>query len=383
MNVPDIRARPSAHLWLRKSAYHDSTKRAGCRGYEVSGYTQSDMCLFPAGYSDPEAEYRHLVEDVVVIDVPDERPVEIAGRDAAAFADYLVTRDLRACKPGQGKYVLMTDQNGGLIADSILWPLAADRIWLSGDFGWIKGLAVASAMDVEVIQTAAAPLQIQGPKSRAVVRALFGETVARLSFFGFTVLAYHGRPLIVTRSGFTGELGYELYLCNPDGANELWNDVMEAGKVHDIAPATLLRSRRIEAGLLSARYDFTLDENPYEVGLGAFVDLDKPANFVGREALHRIRCEGICRRLTGYTSGTLVERPMTDPWPVVEGNTLVGRATAAERSPALGCTIGYAIVPVNRSEPGTRLTIRAPWGEMAAVATTIPFVDPERRRLRS
>jgi aminomethyltransferase len=362
---------------LKRSPYFEATQRAGCRGYTVYNHM-----LLPIAYDSFEAEYRRLLEGVTLWDVSVERNVEVAGPDGARFAELLTPRDLSKCKTGEGRYVLLTDESGGIVNDPVLLRLEENRFWLacadSDVLLWAKGLARGARMNVELRELEVAPLQVQGPKSRALVEALFGERVAGLGYYGFFRAQLDGIPVIVTRTGWTGELGYELYLLDPARGVELWERVMAAGQPFGIAPSGPSDIRRIEAGILNYGIDMTLDNNPYEVSLERLVNLDKPAEFVGREALARIAREGVRRKLAGVEiGGAPLDLNMTR-YPVRAGSRAAGHITSCVHSPRLGRNIGYALVGAEHAAPGTKLEVETPRGVREATVVPMPFVDPKK-----
>ena len=357
---------------LKRSPYFEATQRHGCWGYTVYNHM-----FLPIGYDELEREYETLLNAVTVWDVSVERNVEIAGRDGARFAELLTPRDLSRCPPGRGRYVLLTDEAGGIVNDPVLLRLEKKRFWLacadSDVLLWTKGLRQATGMDVELKELDVAPLQIQGPKSRAVIKALFGDSFPELKYYEFTRPAFE-IPLLVTRTGWTGELGYELYLLDPSRGVELWDRVMAAGKPHGLVPTGPSDIRRIEAGILNYGIDMTLDTNPYELGLERLVDLYKPLDFIGREALRKIKERPLKKKLVGLEiEGSPMDLNMTR-YPVRPA----GHVTSAVYSPRLAKNIGYALVPAKYSSLGTRLEIEAPDGARGATVVTLPFVDPEK-----
>jgi aminomethyltransferase len=357
---------------LRRSPYFEATQRAGCRGYTVYNHT-----LLPIQYDSFEAEYEKLLTGVTLWDVAVERNVEIAGPDALRFAELLTPRDLSKCPVGRGRYVLLTDEAGGIVNDPVLLRLEENRFWLacadSDVLLWAKGLRHAAGMDVELRELDVAPLQIQGPKSRELVDALFGPRDLKYYQFFRTELA--GIPLIVTRTGWTGELGYELYLLDSARGVELWERIMAAGKPFGLAPTGPCDIRRIEAGILNYGIDMTLDTNPYELGLGRLVDLGKTADFVGREALGKIGKGPLKKKLVGIEiEGATMDMNMTRI-PVKSG----GHVTSAVYSPRLKKNIGYALVPAEYGAPGTRLEVAG----RAATVVPMPFIDPEKAIAKS
>lgn len=363
---------------LRRSPFFESTLRAGCRAYTVYNHM-----FLPSYYDDPEAEYRHLLEHVTLWDVAVERQVEIAGPDAFALASLLTPRNLSKCPVGQGRYVVITDQDGGIINDPVLMRLGENLIWLSvADSDvllWAKGVAARAGMDVRICEPDVSPLQVQGPKSKHVVHALFGDAVLDLPYYGFIETTVDGIPVVVTRTGWTAELGYEIYLRDGSRGLELWDRVMQAGKSYRIRPTGPSDIRRIEAGILNYGIDMTLENNPYEVGLGRLVDLNQRSDFIGKGALTRINAEGVRRKLVGVEiEGPRVDFNMTR-WPVLRDGVSIGYVTSAIHSPRLRRNIGYAMMPVESAKLGTKLAVRTPSGERAATVVPKPFVDPNKQ----
>jgi len=363
---------------LKRSPYFEATQKAGCRGYTVYNHM-----LLPIRYDTFEAEYRRLLADVTVWDVSVERNVEIAGRDGLKFAELLTPRDLSQCRVGQGKYVLLTDQAGGIVNDPVLLRIDENRFWLacadSDVLLWAKGVARNSGMDVELRELDVAPLQIQGPKSRELVRDLFGDRVLTLGYYHFFQTMLGKIPVIVTRTGWTGELGYELYLLDAAKGVDLWNRVLKAGKKYRIAPTGPSDIRRIEAGILNYGIDMTLENNPYEVGLERLVNLDKAAEFIGRDALRKIQKEGSRKKLVGVEiGGGKMDMNMTR-YPVKGG----GFITSCVYSPRLKKNIGYAMLPAERAKEGSKLKIEAPKGVRHAVVVPMPFIDPKKAIAKS
>ncbi len=363
---------------LRRSPFFEATQRHGCKAYTVYNHT-----LLPSFYDDPEAEYRHLLEHVTVWDVSVERQTEITGADGFRFASLLTPRDLSTCSVGQGKYVLITAPDGGIVNDPVLLRLGENHFWLAAADSdlllWARGVAAFAGMDVQLREPDVSPLQIQGPKSKDVVRDLFGDEVVGLRYYWFLETDLDGIPVVVTRTGWTGEVGYEIYLRDGSRGDDLWERIMDVGRPHHIRPTGPSDIRRIEAGILNYGADMTLDDNPYEVGLDRLVDLDKDEDFLGREALRRIRDEGVSRRLAGVEiAGDRIEFNMTR-WPVRREGEVVGRITSAIYSPRFERNIGYAMVPVKLAEQGTELAVDTPWGERAARVVPMPFVDPGKQ----
>lgn len=363
---------------LRRSPYFEATQR-----YGAAAYTVYNHMLFPISFGDLEQEYWHLVNHVTLWDVAVERQVEITGPDALAFTDMLTPRDLSRCAVGEGKYVVITGADGGIINDPVLLRLGENHFWLatadSDLLLWARGAALTAGLRVEIKEPDVSPLQVQGPKAREVVRALFGERVAQLRYYHFCETALDGIPVVVTRTGWSGEVGYEVYLRDGSRGDELWERIMAAGRAYDMRPTGPSDIRRIEAGILNCGADFTLENNVYEVGLERLVDEDKRANYIGRDALARIKAAGAARKLVGIEiEGERIEFNMAQ-WPVMAGGEPIGRVTSAIWSPRLKRNIGYAMLPVAHASLGASLRVAiAPHGERAATVVPMPFVDPNK-----
>jgi aminomethyltransferase len=363
---------------LRRSPFFEATQRHGARAYTVYNHM-----LFPIAFGDLEEEYWHLVNHVTLWDVAVERQVEITGPDAFELANRLTPRDLARCAVGQGKYVVITDEAGGIVNDPVLLRLGENHFWLaladSDVLLWAKGVALNGGLRVEIKEPDVSPLQLQGPKAKEVAAALFGERVRALRYYHFFEASLDGIPLVVTRTGWSGEVGYEIYLRDGGRGDELWERVMAAGRPYQIRPTGPSDIRRIEAGILNCGADFTLENNVYEVGLERLVDEGKRSSYIGREALARIKATGVTRKLVGVEiDGSRIELNATK-WPVRTPGDAGGRVTSAVWSPRLAKNIGYAMVPIAHAAPGTALRLAVPGaGERQARVVPMPFVDPTK-----
>ena len=190
--------------------------------------------------------------------------------------------------------------------------------------------------------------------------------------------ALDGIPVVVARTGWTGELGYEIYLRDGGRGEELWDRVVEAGKPYGIKATGPSHIRRIEAGILNYQIDMTLDTNPFEVGLGWLVDLDKQADYLGKEALMRAHKEGLKRKMVGLEVHTDPLSQNEKPWPVWQKGTQIGQVTSCIYSPRLKKNIAYAMVPIEVANLGTKLSVDTPRGKVEATVIQKPFVDPKK-----
>ncbi len=363
---------------LRRSPFFEATQRWGAKSYTVYNHM-----LFPICFDDLEAEYWHLINHVTLWDVAVERQVEITGPDAFEFTNMLTPRDLSRCAVGQGKYVAITATDGGVINDPVLLRLGENHFWLaladSDVLLWARGVALNAGMMVNLSEPDVSPLQMQGPKSREVAQALFGDRVDALKYYHFFETSLDGIPVVVTRTGWTGEVGFEVYLRDASRGDALWERIMEAGKAHQIRPTGPSDIRRIEAGILNWGADITLQDNLYEVGLDWLVDTNKSAAYIGKEALDAVRARGVTRKLVGIE---IAGDPLgfnTSIWPVVAGGEPIGRVTSAIWSPRLKKNLGYAMIPAAYTTMGTSLTIAVPQvGERSATVVPKPFLDPQK-----
>ncbi len=363
---------------LRRSPFFEATQR-----YGATAYTTYNHMLFPICFADLEEEYRHLVNEVTLWDVSVERQVEITGPDAFQFTNLLTPRDLARCAVGQGKYVVISAPDGGIVNDPVLLRLGENHFWLaladSDVLLWAMGVALHAGLRVEIREPDVSPLQIQGPKAKPVVQALFGERAVQLPYYHFIETTLDGIPVVVTRTGWSGEVGYEVYLRDGSRGDELWERIMAAGMPYNMRPTGPSDIRRIEAGILNWGADITLENNVYEVGLERLVDEGKPGDYVGRDALRRIKAGGVDRKLVGVEiAGDPIEFNMTK-WRVLTQGAPVGHITSAIHSPRLKKNIGYAMVPVGLAKPGTSLTVAVPaGGDRSATVVPMPFIDPKK-----
>lgn len=366
---------------IRRSPFFEATRR-----YGVTAFSVYNRMYLPMRYSDPETEFWNLVDNVTLWDVAAQRIVEITGPDALAFTNLLTPWDLSECAVGQCKYVVITAADGGILNDPLLLRLDEDRFWLSRADGdvllWARGVAVNAPMDVEIGEPDVAPLQIQGPKSRWVMEGLFGDDVTELDYYQCTRAELDGIPLVVSRTGWSAELGYEIYLRDGSRADQLWEAIMAAGAPFGIAPAAPSRIRRIEAGILDFGADMDAGTNPFEVGLDRLVNLDGDADFIGKAALRRIKTEGVTRKVAGVEIHGEPLSAIEHRGALHDGERRVGQITSCVHSPRLAKNIGLAMLALARTNPGTELTVETPGGTRAATVVEKPFMDPKKTLAR-
>ncbi|NVK41242.1 MAG: glycine cleavage system protein T, partial [Oceanospirillaceae bacterium] len=351
---------------IRKSPYFDATVRWGATGFSVYNHM-----YIPRDFGSPEQNFWNLVNEAILCDVAVERQVEITGPDAAKFVQMLTPRDLSKCAVGQCKYVLITNAEGGILNDPILLRLEENRFWISlADSDillWAQGVAVHSGLDVQIREPDVSPLQLQGPKSGEIMKALFGDSITDLRYYWLREYDLDGIPLIVSRTGWSSELGYELYLQDSSKGDELWEKIMAAGAPFGLKPGHTSSIRRIEGGMLSYHADMDINTNPYELGLDRLVELDMEADFIGKAALKRIREEGVSRKQIGIViEGPALSGPNTKFWALEKDGECVGKVTSAIYSPRLEKNIALAMVDADVAGVGTSLDVEMPSGKVKA-----------------
>jgi aminomethyltransferase len=367
---------------IRKSPYFDATLRHGAREFSVYNHM-----YIPRDFGDPVENYWNLVNKAILCDVAVERQVEITGPDAAGFVQLLTPRNLSQCHVGQCKYVMITSEEGGIINDPILLRLGESHFWLSlADSDvllWAKGVAVYSGMDVSIGEPDVSPLQLQGPRSLEIMKALFGEEIGTLRYFFLRELELDGIPLVVSRTGWSGELGYEIYLRDASRGDELWERIMAAGQPFGLRAGHTSTIRRIEGGMLSYHADMDINTNPFELGLDRLVDLEMEAAFIGKAALKRTKATGIRRKQVGLQiAGPPIEGTNTRFWPLLARDEQVGVITSAAYSPQLERNIALAMVSLEWAGKGSELLARCSSGDHHAIVVDVPFIDPQKQRAK-
>ena len=364
---------------IRKSPYFDSTVKWGATGFSVYNHM-----YIPRDFGSPEQNFWNLIEKSILCDVAVERQVEITGPDAYKFIQLLTPRDLSKLSIGQCKYVLIVNNDGGILNDPVLLRLAENHFWLSlADSDvllWAQGVAVNSGLDVKISEPDVSPLQLQGPTSQEIMVKLFGEDIRDLKYYWLREYQLDGIPLIVSRTGWSSELGYEIYLRDGSRGNELYEKIMEAGKEHNLQPGHTSSIRRIEGGMLSYHADADIHTNPFELGFDRLVNLDSEINFIGKEALKKIKQDGIKRKQVGLIIDcNPLSGPNTTFWPIEKDGKTIGKVTSAVYSPRLKKNIALAMIEINYSELGNQLDVQTHEGKYSATIVEKPFYDPKKK----
>ena len=368
---------------IRKSPFFDATIEWGATGFSVYNHM-----YIPRDFGDPEQNFWNLVNEAILCDVSVERQVEISGPDATRFVQFLTPRDLSQMKVGQCKYILITNQDGGLLNDPVLLKLADDRFWISlADSDillWAQGVAVNTDYDVNIFEPDASPLQLQGPKSRDIMVKLFGESILDLKYYWHREYKWNGISLIVSRTGWSSELGYEIFLTDHTMGNELWNHIMLIGEPLGLKPGHTSSIRRIEGAMLSYHADADISTNPFELGLDRLVNIDSSQEFIGKKALVKIRTDGVDKTQVGLViECDPLGGPNTKFWPVKKGKQKVGKVTSAVYSPRLKKNIALAMLSVKSIDKSIKFQVETSHGSFPAHIVDLPFYDPNKSITKS
>ena len=365
----------------RRTPYYEATQRLDPKGFTVYNHM-----YFPIRFDTFEAEFDTLLHDVTLWDVSVERCLEISGSDGFRFAQLLTPRDLSTCAVGQGKYVLICDSDGGIVNDPVMTRMDEHTFWFalasSDALLFARGLKNAySDLDVTIREADVAPLQVQGPKSKPLMAKLLGEEILELRYYHWTEAKIAGAPVVVTRTGWTSEVGYEVYLTDTSRGNEVYDAIMSAGEEFGIRPTGPSDIRRIEGAIFNWGADMTYEHNPLEMGLERLVDWDLSDDAsISMRALRGIKERGVTRRINGVEiDGSPFPELNNVKWPVVDGDETVGSVTSAIYSPRLERNIGFAWLPSDRSGLGEHVGIRTEWGDRTGTVVEMPFVDPNKQ----
>ena len=365
--------------WYRRSPYFDATRRAGCTAYDIYNHM-----YLPGYYDDPDVEYALLNEGVTMWDVGVERTVEVSGPDADKLTDMITCRDLTKCAVKQGKYMIVTAPDGGIVNDPVLLHVDENRWWMQladSDAGlYALGVLGASGLNAKVTLPDVHPMQVQGPLSAKTLEKLVGSAIYDIKYYWCENFSIDGIPVLISRTGWTAIPGFEVNLLDYSRGDDLWDAVAGAGEEFGIKPIAPCEARRIEGGIFNYGSDMTLDDTPLHVmGLERLVE-DQPQDYMGKAALEALKAKGVDRKLVGLDlPGDQLRAELSRTWDVVRDGKTVGRVTDAVWSPGLGRNIGFVWVPIDMAEPGTKLEIHTEHGTtIEGMTASIPFVDPRK-----
>jgi glycine cleavage system aminomethyltransferase T len=365
--------------WYRRSPYFDATRRAGCSAYDIYNHM-----YIPGYYDDPDVEYRLLNEGVTMWDVGCERTVEVSGPDADKLIDMITCRDLTKCAVKQGKYMLVTAPDGGIVNDPVLLHVDENRWWMqladSDAHLYALGVASAQGMNAKVTLPDVHPMQVQGPFAAKTLAKLVGDAIYDIKYYWCDSFTIEGIPVEISRTGWTAVPGFEVNLLDYAKGDALWDAIAGAGEEYGIKAIAPCEPRRIEAGIFNYGSDITLDDTPLHVmGLERLVE-DQPQDYLGKAALEALRERGVDRKLVGIElRGDKLRAELSRVWDVFSGGNKVGHVTDAIWSPGLEKNIGFVWVPIDLAEPGNALDVVTERGDhVEGVTAALPFVDPRK-----
>jgi len=365
----------------RRTPYYEATQKYGPKGFTVYNHM-----YFPIRFGTFEEEFDALLNQVTIWDVAVERCLEISGPDGFRFAQLLTPRNLAKCAVGQAKYVLICDSDGGIINDPVLTRMDENTFWFalasSDALLFARGLRNAYPdLDVTIREADVAPLQIQGPKSKDLMIDLIGDEIGKLKYYYWTNAEIAGAAVVITRTGWTSEVGYEVYLTDTSKGTEVFEAIMRAGEPHGLRPTGPSDIRRIEGAIFNWGADMTYENNAFELGLERLVDFDlTDSASISLGSYRRIKQDGVARKINGVVvEGEPFPELNNTKWPVSVDGRVVGNATSAIYSPRLAANIGYAWLPIEHSRPGQTVRIETEWGGRDATVTPMPFVDPQKK----
>ena len=363
---------------IRKGPFFDATVRWGAKGFSVYNHM-----YIPRDFGDPEQNFWNLINDAILCDVAVERQVQIKGPDAGKFVQMMSPRDLSNMQVGQCKYVILTNQFGGILNDPVLLKVSEDCYWFSladsDILFWAQGLAVNNSYDVAITEPDVSPIQLQGPKSKEIMLKIFGNKILDIKYYWFKKFNLNGIDLIISRTGWSSEFGYEIFLLNFEDGDELYETLMQSGKGLGLHPGHTSTIRRIEGAMLSYHSDMDINTNPFELGMDKFIDLDKGFDFIGKNALLNIKKNGITRKQVGIIlHNNPMEGPNTRHWDIKKEDKYIGKVTSAVYSPRLKQNIGLALVNINYSNIGSRFSVYMDSSPVEAEVVEKPFYDPNK-----
>jgi aminomethyltransferase len=368
---------------IRKSPFFDATVRWGAQGFS----TYNHMYI-PRDFGNPEENFWNLINHAILCDVAVERQVQIKGPDASKFVQMMSPRDLSEMKVGQCKYIILVNQNGGILNDPVLLKIADDCYWFSladsDILFWAQGLAANSNYDVEITEPDVSPLQLQGPKSRDIMIKLFGDSINDLKYFWFKPFNLGDINLIISRTGWSSELGYEIFLLDSNQGDDLYELLMSTGKEFGLKPGHTSTIRRIEGAMLSYHADMDINTNPFELGLDKYIDINNDFNFIGKTALKKIIETGINRKQVGLViNSDPLKGPNTRFWDIKIDGLNIGKITSAVYSPRLKQNIALGLIAVDHAKIGNEVFIDQGSYTSSAIIIEKPFYDPNKAITKS
>ena len=358
----------------RRTPYTDRVEALGVTGYSIVNHT-----LLPKSFGRSiEEDYWHLKKHVQLWDVSCQKQVEIRGPDAARLAQLMTPRNLSEMKVGQCFYAPVIDDSAGLLNDPVIIKRASDWFWFSiADSDmllWAKGLAVGMNLNVVVGEPDISPLAVQGPKAEDLVAAVFGASARSIRHFEFVEMELYNRSLVVARTGYSKQDGFEIYLDQTQMGPLLWDTLWEAGSSFEIIAGCPNLIERVESGLLSYGNEMSRENNPLEINFDRLCDLGGTLDYIGRASLEEIARSGPEQRIRGIMFDGLPCQPCRSPWPLTLDGHLIGRITTATWSPRFKKNIAIGMLKKDTWDVGQEVVVRLEGGNRySGLVTTLPF----------
>jgi aminomethyltransferase len=357
------------------SPLNDVHTRLGASFTDFAGWSM------PLRYGSELAEHRAVREAAGLFDLSHMGEIDLTGQDAARALDHALVGKLSAVKVGRARYTMICDADGGVLDDLVVYRLAEDHYMVVANasnaavvFAELKERAEGFAVEVTDRSLDCALIAVQGPKAVEIVGAVCDADLAALPYYGSVPTGIGGHDVLLARTGYTGEDGFEVYADAPH-AQDVWAALSAAGEPHGLLPSGLAcrDTLRLEAGMPLYGNELTAGMTPFDAGLGRVVKFDKPGDFVGRAALERRRDAGdaVEQVLVGLIADG--RRAARHGYPVLDGETQVGTVTSGALSPTLGHPIAMAYVPPSLTEPGTKLAVDIRGKAMPVSVVALPF----------
>jgi len=369
---------------IRRTPYTNRVEEHG-----VSDFTVVNHMLLPKGYKNTvEEDYWHLSKEVQIWDVSCQRQVQISGPDAATLIQKLTPRSIKNMETGKCFYIPMLNENAGMINDPVLLKLDDDMFWISiADSDillWAKGYALGLNLDVIIDEPDVYPLAVQGPKSKELLVSIFGEEIKKIKFFNFRIVDFEGTKQVIARSGYSKQDGFEIYFKvhekyfdKVEMGEKLWDTIWKAGKKFNISPGCPNLIDRIEGGLMSYGNDFTRENNPFECNLEKYCKDDVPHDFIGKQALTKIKNEGIKQKMMGIIFDGDPCPATGQPLKVLsKDNKKIGQITSGIFSPRIKKNIGLSMILKEYWNVGENVFVQTlDGGKRNGTITSLPFPD--------
>ena len=345
--------------------------------YGVGGYTVYNHMLLPTYFKSLEDEYFHLKKDVQLWDVSVQKQIEVSGSDSYKLVQLMTCRDLSGAKVLKCYYVPLIDGNGNMINDPLVLKVE-DMKWRiciadSDVLLYAKGIADSMKLNVKIHETKISTLAVQGPKSLDVMRKVFGDEISKLKFFNFNYFKFEGIDFMISKSGFSKQGGYEIYVENSISGLKLYDYIIKVGNKFNLKPGCPNVIERIEGALLSYGNDMDNNDNPFECGLDKYVNLESNIEFLGKKALQKVKLEGIKRKLMGVKINEKNINLTSELKLIGENKETIGYLRSAVYSPRFKMIVGIAMINLDYCKDSQNFKININNKEASGSVCSLPM----------